>query len=252
MIRIDHAKCTGCGECAKDCDGTLLVFENGAPAFAQDGRCYECGHCIAVCPAGAVSDVDAGAMREVAELSSLPHMLDADTLLGAIKARRSIRRFKQQPVELEKLNAIIEAGRYTPTASNRQGNSYVVVTRRVEELRRLIVDSLAALAYDIPENATDTQRRYAEYYLYMHDNFEQDMLFFNAPAVIFLLSDDVCDGALAASNMELMAYAQGLGMVYCGFATRGVNASEPARAFLNIPEDKLASVCLVTGYPDVT
>ncbi|OWV23571.1 hypothetical protein B7982_03785 [Fibrobacter sp. UWB2] len=40
--------------------------------------------------------------------------------LEAIKTRRSTRKFKAQPVELEKLQTVVEAGRFGPTGGNAQ------------------------------------------------------------------------------------------------------------------------------------
>lgn len=45
-----------------------------------------------------------------------------------IEARRSIRAYSQQPVEEEKLRAVLEAGRKAPSACNAQPWRYVVVS----------------------------------------------------------------------------------------------------------------------------
>ena len=42
------------------------------------------------------------------------------TFLELAKARYSVRSFKDQPIEDEKLNRILEAGRIAPTACNNQ------------------------------------------------------------------------------------------------------------------------------------
>jgi nitroreductase len=59
------------------------------------------------------------------------------SILDVIKQRRSIRRYLPNPVEDEKLAKILEAGRYAPTASNRQLNKVIVV--KDAELRRKLV-----------------------------------------------------------------------------------------------------------------
>ena len=47
--------------------------------------------------------------------------------LTAIKQRRSIRKYKNQPIEPEKLDAVLEAARLAPSARNAQLWKFVVV-----------------------------------------------------------------------------------------------------------------------------
>ncbi len=49
------------------------------------------------------------------------------TVMEAIKTRKSIRAYADKPVEEEKLNTILEAGRLAPSASNRQEWRFVIV-----------------------------------------------------------------------------------------------------------------------------
>lgn len=48
-------------------------------------------------------------------------------LFEVIEKRRSIRRFKPEPVATEDLRRILEAGRLAPSGGNRQPWSFVVV-----------------------------------------------------------------------------------------------------------------------------
>jgi nitroreductase len=48
-------------------------------------------------------------------------------VLTAIRARRSIRKFRDDPVEEEKLRAVLEAARLAPSAANAQETRFVVV-----------------------------------------------------------------------------------------------------------------------------
>jgi nitroreductase len=51
-------------------------------------------------------------------------------VFDAIKKRRSVRSYLEKPVEEEKLNAILEAGRLAPSANNLQEWRFIVVTDR--------------------------------------------------------------------------------------------------------------------------
>ena len=48
-------------------------------------------------------------------------------LLDAIKTRRSIRKYKNQRVEKDKLDKILEAGIYAPNPGGRQGTKIIML-----------------------------------------------------------------------------------------------------------------------------
>ena len=52
MVCIDQEKCIGCGLCAGDCLGWAISMDSGKAEVVKD--CFHCGHCVAICPAGAV------------------------------------------------------------------------------------------------------------------------------------------------------------------------------------------------------
>ena len=58
---------------------------------------------------------------------------DSDKFLDAIKNRRTIRRFKKQEIEEEKLQRILEAGRYCPTGSNAQNITVTILENKQNE-----------------------------------------------------------------------------------------------------------------------
>jgi nitroreductase len=59
-------------------------------------------------------------------------------VMEAIKSRRSIRRFKDLPIEQEKLLQVLEAGRLAPSANNQQDWNFVVV--RDADLRQKLAE----------------------------------------------------------------------------------------------------------------
>ena len=98
-VIVNEEKCVGCSLCVKDCPGGYLYLENGK-ARTHDIGCIECGHCYAICPQGAVRLTNVDCEEEpVVPMSDL----DSDTLLAAMRSRRTIRQFTQQPVEKEKI-----------------------------------------------------------------------------------------------------------------------------------------------------
>ena len=79
-----------------------------------------------------------------------------------------------------------------------------------------------------------------------------DRFFFKgAPAVIVVIARGDIDGALAASNMELMAQAHGLGVLYSGFFTMAARLSRGLRRELGLGRKQKVVTALVLGYPAV-
>ena len=123
-VEIDEEKCAGCGLCADDCPNACLCVEGGKARAREGARRIGCGHCYAICPQGAARVEGCGDAEEPAVPMTA---VDSGAFLAGIKSRRSIRRFNGQPVEEEKLAAILEAGRYAPTGANAQDVAYTVL-----------------------------------------------------------------------------------------------------------------------------
>ena len=66
MVEINRNACTGCGQCIRDCIAKNLSLRAGKAEVS--GTCILCGHCVAVCPANAVS-IPEYDMADVEELS---------------------------------------------------------------------------------------------------------------------------------------------------------------------------------------
>ena len=66
-----------------------------------------------------------------------------------------------------------------------------------------------------------------------------------------ILAEDKTNGLLAAQNMEFVAEAHGLGVLYSGFFTAAANASPKIKKALGVPKGKRVAMTLVLGYPDI-
>ena len=237
QVCIDTVRCIGCGECVRDCVANNLILQDGKAQLLRP-RCIFCGHCEAICPQHAVTLT--GFAEEPQEFDRQTR-LDPETLLQAIRTRRTVRRFETKPVPQAVTDQIIEAGRLAPTGSNRQNVSYVILDRKREELERLSVDLFRrAAGSDTPLGT------------YLRGMKIDDRFFFkNAPLVLVVLSDDPVNGALATENMAFMAEAHGLGVLFSGFFTYLANQAPEIRTALDLEEGQRAVATLVMGYPAV-
>jgi ferredoxin len=116
-VFIDIDKCTGCGLCVEVCKDFSFkivdhkVVKSNTPVFG----CIACGHCMMICPTGVIA-IEGRSLSPV-ELFNLPDKSTVpsyESLLAMLQRRRSIREFKDVPVEQEKINQILEAAQTAP------------------------------------------------------------------------------------------------------------------------------------------
>ena len=258
-MTVNKGNCIGCGLCVRDCLRNTIFMRDGKAEIDVSG-CIKCGHCIAVCPQDAVTLGSGENMQwdtgdSDAKRGSAP---EPEAFLDFLKFRRSIRQYKKQEIEPEKLDMIIEAGRYSPTAGNRQQNRFIILKEKVEQVREASVKVLKDAAED---NTIDLSTReiYRKSWTRMYDDYAEgrrDGLFFNAPAVILIVSDEnnhyaEIDGGIAASRMELQANALGLGVCYIGFLNTAMEFDGRIKEMAGLKEDEKLAVAFVTGYADV-
>lgn len=247
MIQIDNEKCIGCGLCIKDCPAGKLKLENSRAVYTPE--CIQCGHCVAVCPQAAVS-IPEYDMADVEEYEREKFEINPEIFLHAVKFRRSVRNFKDKKILRKTLERIFQAGRYTPTAKNRQSCHFIVVQEQLEELKNIVWSQLPVMAEQIKK----TMPQYSMFFKFMYRRYRDtrdDGLFFNAPALLIITSENPLDGGLAAANMENMAVSEGLGVLYDGYLIRILDACPQARKWLGIEEEQLVC-CMLAGYPAVT
>ncbi len=134
--------------------------------------------------------------------------------LEAIKTRRSTRKFQQKPVELEKLQTIVDAGRFGPTGGNCQSNHFFVISNPeiLKKLVELVQSAFAAMElredlYKSLQNSIRLSQKGTYVFNY------------NAPALIVVAcqkeyGNNMADVACAVENMMIAANELDLGSCY--------------------------------------
>lgn len=237
-VIINKEKCIGCGKCVKDCVGGKLKMTEGKAEF-MFSHCIECGHCFAICPAGAVSMANYPDAAEEKAVSMTE--IDSETLLAAMKSRRTIRQFTSEAVSDEDIAKILEAGRYCPTGTNAQDFTFTVLRSKKDE-----AEKEAVKLFRTAQKAATPFSSYIKYF-----DIDDKFFFKNAPVVILVTSKGSTSGCLASSYMELMAYSLGLGVLYSGFFVAAVKFSKKLSSILGLEKGGKLVTCLVIGHPDV-
>ena len=162
---------------------------------------------------------------------------DGNAVIEAIMARRSIRQYKDTPVEREKLQLIAECGVNAPNGMNAQA----------WEVR--IIDSKEWI-----DGVTELYKA-ANPQMASRPGFKN--MFVNAPAVIAVAApDDTYNGVnagLLGENIMLAAQALGLGTCCLGGPLRFLLSSAEAAPYmekLGINPDYQVLYLIAVGYPD--
>lgn len=236
-VSIDTNKCIGCGLCSKVCAAHNLIINNKKANTVMDD-CIMCGQCSAVCPKKAISIIGYG-NDQVEKTEDV--RLNPNEVLNTIRFRRTIRSFKKTEISQEIIGQILEAGRLTHTAENKQDVSFVVLASEKDHIEKMAVKVFRAVKpiADIFNPIAKNMK--------IDDNF----FFFQAPIAIVILAKNKTNGILAAQNMEFVAEANGLGVLYSGFFTMASNASRKIKKVIGIPKGKKVAMTLVLGYPSV-
>lgn len=248
MITIDREKCIGCGLCADDCPAGRIRIEE-QKAVWQEG-CIQCGHCVAVCPRNAVK-IPEYDMDNVEEYEEGNSKISSDVILRMVKFRRSIRNYTSRIPEREKLELMLEAGRYTPTAKNSQGCRFIVLVDELEAFKKEVWKEMPAIAERLKETAPHYSMAFRFMYRRKRKDSADDALFFNAPVCILIISENVLDAGLAAANMENMAVSEGMGVLYDGYLQRIIDGCPELKEWLGISGSRVAC-CMLAGYSAVT
>ena len=153
-------------------------------------------------------------------------------VLDTIKSRRSIRAYKSDEIETEKLNAVLEAGTYAPTGGGRQSPTIIAVTSKKYR------DKISNLNAKVMGGSSDP--------------------YYGAPVILLVLADAnantfVEDGSCVLENMMLAASSLGLGSVWV-HREREIFDSDKGKALLKswgLPETMKGVGSIALGYPAV-
>lgn len=244
MVVVDKELCVGCGTCVADCIQHALSLSEGKVQAAPE--CFQCGHCVAICPHGAVSISNYS--DPCIPYDSKTFDIPTETMINALKFRRSIRSFRPNPVSMEHLHLLMDAAGHMPTARNTQSCRFIVVQDSLPAFKELIWNNLRTALVNGDEVPLDEDTLDRFLMLRELENPE-DYLFRNAPALLCIEASDPLDAGLAAAAIEMVGSTLGLGFLYNGYLRRIITADESAWTYLDSsPEEKPLQVCMLMGY----
>jgi nitroreductase/NAD-dependent dihydropyrimidine dehydrogenase PreA subunit len=238
QITVDTNQCVKDGACVAVCScKDLALNPEGFPEEVADAHCILCGHCVAVCPTGALTHagLPPGAFLPAAKGLPDPALID-----NFLLSRRSVREFKQKPIAKETLEALLDLARRSPTASNSQKVRWIAVND-ADKVRALSAETInwARAADSSSPMVAQWENGY-------------DYILRGAPALVVAIApEDYAwakqDSAIALTFLELAAEARGLGVCWAGILTRAAAVHAPLRQALSVPEGYIVCGGLMLG-----
>ena len=155
-----------------------------------------------------------------------------NTVIAALKSRRSIRSFKPEQITDDELKTVLEAGTWAPTGMGRQ-DPWIVAVQNPELLKKISRMNAAFLGVDSDP-------------------------FYGAPTYVLVFGSDpaiwpnsVPDGSLVLGNMMNAAHAIGLGSCWIN-REREMFATDEGKALMKefgLPDGLIGIGALALGYP---
>ena len=162
-----------------------------------------------------------------------------------ITGRRSIRKFQDKPVPKEVVEEILNAGVWAPSGMNGQPWKFVVIQDR--NIINKLSNRTKQIAFTLPMPPEVLEL----------SKSKEDVIFYGAPLLILISvaksedpirSMNILDCGLAAQNMFLKAFEEGLGSCFIGFADF-LNMDPAILEEVGITKEMELLAPLIFGYP---
>ena len=253
LLKIDAEKCKRDGICVAECPSAIIKLGNdgSVPTLVpgDDDFCLRCGHCVAVCPHGALSHMEV----PVADCTPIQKNLSIspEQAVQFLRSRRSVRIFKDKPVDQASLTRLIKIARYAPSASNSQLVEWIVHTDK-DMIREFAGKAIEWMRQYLEK---DPQAKSFAYMPLLVEAWDSgyDAVLRNAPALIVAsapreASNGLVDVTLALSYLDLAAPTLGLGTCWAGLLQGAILSNPVLKAEIGIPEGHPYHYPMMIGF----
>lgn len=276
-IIIQSDKCNGCGLCVTVCKDFGLELVDKKVALSQNPLfgCVACGHCMAICPTGAIRIT--GRELSADDLFVLPKRettANYDQLLNLLQLRRSIREFKDIPVGGDLIGKIIAAASTAPMGIP-PSDVNVLILDSSDKVRRFSEDYcnyLESMQWFVSKWFLTLMRPFLSksnndlFIRFLRPMFRffiesmkkgEDVVTYQAPLAIYFYGSPYCDPAdplIAATYAMIAGESLGLGTCMLGSIHPLIQNGKKARRFREKQGIKCQSregVFVIFGYPEI-
>jgi nitroreductase/NAD-dependent dihydropyrimidine dehydrogenase PreA subunit len=277
-VTIDPERCKKDGLCATTCPVAVIQQDEKVtvPKISAErmGNCIACGHCVAICPQGAIShsEFPTTTIRKI----PFEQKPTSEQVLTLLKTRRSIRAFRDKPLAKNTLETIIDGARFAPSGHNSQSTEFLVVQDRavLNEVSATVIDYLKfeikrfsnplfrTMALLAARDSAESGLHEIPGFKRMVQMFESgaDPILNGAPVLLAFharRTDGFADvnAQLALQNASLVAHALGIGHFYTGWVLSPCRApmartwNRRIPSLLGIPPENNLYGALALGHP---
>jgi len=254
FLTIDENKCKQDGICAAECPRQIITQKDDAsfPQVAEADKtyCMACGHCVAVCPHGALSvtGVDIEDCPEVEKKL----VISWDQAEQFLRSRRSIRLFKDKAMDRKTLEKLIETARYAPTASNAQNLHWTVIEGRdkLEPLSQATINWMERVIEAQPGSpAADYFRPVVTRWATGYDGILRTAQTLIVPSAPKENANGLVDLSIALAYLEVAALPLGVGTCWAGLLRGAMLATPELVESMGLPEGHTWFYPMMIGYP---
>ena len=254
LFIVNKEKCIRCGACAEVCPCYVIKTDAEKwPVKTNVKTCIACGHCVAVCPTAAIDNRKSPLQEQkiIGEWRSP----GKESVEGVLRFRRSIRAYKKEVVENEKIKELMNIARYAQTGGNSQGLSFLVYSGRET------LDKISEAVIRWMEDIIATNSEKAPYFKSVVKSYREngvDTILRGAPNLIVSIAPEIFASArdntsFTWSYAEIFAPSLGLGTCIGGFAQFcAFSGYESLLEILQLPKGYSVAGVLMVGYPKYT
>ena len=269
---INQEKCKKCKICVEVCPVNILGIDaNGLVNFIpeRESICLECGQCMAVCSADAVK-ISKYTYKD--NFIKLPeNTVDYQKYIDFIATRRSIRNFKNKPVEKKLIEKMLNSLDFAPYGAEPNKVEITVINNRkkIEEslpLTEKFLDNVVKWIENPIISRVIKQKKGLETFntiknhLYPMSKLENyklkygDRITRGAPAIIVFHADKGAEehtnnSLIYATYLIFALHSLGLGGTFNGIIPAAINKDKLIKQMFNIPEQHEAVISIMFGYP---
>jgi nitroreductase/NAD-dependent dihydropyrimidine dehydrogenase PreA subunit len=251
LFVVDPARCTRDGICVASCPLRIIEMNDGGrptPTADAEERCMSCGHCVAVCPYGAMRHRD---LKPEDCAPVRPELVVGRAQVTQwLRSRRSVRAYEDEPVAHETLAGLLDVARHAPTGTNSQQVRWTVFATRAEV--RALAAHVADWAREASAGSSPLAGRVAPILAAWDEG--RDPITRGAPVVITAHAPAayplaVVDCTIALSYLEVAAPSFDLGACWAGFLMLAAGQWPPLAAALGLPAGHALQGAMMLGRP---
>jgi nitroreductase len=176
--------------------------------------------------------------------------------INTIYQRRAVRKYKDESIERNIIEQILDAGRMAPSAINNQPWKFYILTSK-KDIKAFSKEITKAAVTEIAKLCIKGVIKTASDLLHFSQGADvlkmQDPIFHSAPVVIFITSSRNNEWAgldIGMCSQNIMLAAKSLGLDTCPVGLGKFVEQTELYSTMNVPKSEQVNLAIILGYGD--